>query len=76
VLPEGPTLVSRWAWPAGLQDEAQVRSFGEARLRALRALVEHVRDTGAGGYTPSDLPLVSLSQAQLDRLQTKWSGRK
>ena len=77
VLAEGPTLVSTWAWPAGLMNEAEVRALAEAWLRALRALVAHVRDEdAAGGYTPSDLPLVSLSQAQLDQLQTKWSGRK
>jgi amino acid adenylation domain-containing protein/non-ribosomal peptide synthase protein (TIGR01720 family) len=75
-LPEGPTLVANWAWPADLVPEDEVGELAAAWLRALRAVVDHVRDAGAGGYTPSDLSLVSLSQLQIDRLQTKWSGRK
>jgi amino acid adenylation domain-containing protein/non-ribosomal peptide synthase protein (TIGR01720 family) len=77
VLGAGPTLVSTWTWPAGLLDETEARALAEAWLRVLRALVEHVRNAdAAGGYTPSDLPLVSISQSQLDKLQMKWSGRK
>ena len=75
-LPEGPTLVATWAWPADLLTEPEVNELATGWLRALRAVVDHVRVTDAGGYTPSDLPLVSLSQVQIDRLQLKWSGRK
>ena len=77
VLGAGPTLVSTWTWPVGLLDEAEAHALAETWLRVLRALVEHVRNAdAAGGYTPSDLPLVSISQSQLDKLQMKWSGRK
>ncbi|MGQ4485547.1 amino acid adenylation domain-containing protein [Streptomyces sp. SAS_281] len=75
-LPEGPRLVVRWTWPSDLLKEEDVGALAEAFNRALRAVAEHAEQPGAGGYTPSDLPLVSLNQAQIDRLQNKWGGRK
>ncbi|MFD5068837.1 condensation domain-containing protein, partial [Streptomyces sp. NPDC058369] len=75
-LPDGPRLVARWTWPSDLLKEEDVGALAEAFNRALRALAEHAGQPGAGGYTPSDLPLVSLNQAQIDRLQNKWGGRK
>ncbi|MEU2248374.1 amino acid adenylation domain-containing protein [Streptomyces sp. NPDC019224] len=75
-LPEGPRLVARWTWPSDLLKEEDVGALAETFNRALRAIAEHTEQPGAGGYTPSDLPLVSLNQAQIDRLQNKWGGRK
>ncbi|PZT83571.1 non-ribosomal peptide synthetase [Streptomyces sp. AC1-42W] len=75
-LPDGPRLVARWTWPSDLLKEEDVGALAEAFARALRAIAEHAEQPGAGGYTPSDLPLVSLNQAQIDRLQNKWGGRK
>ncbi|WNI20543.1 non-ribosomal peptide synthetase [Streptomyces sp. ITFR-16] len=75
-LPQGPRLVTRWTWPADLLKEEDVGALAEAFMRALRAIAEHAERPDAGGYTPSDLPLVSLNQAQIDRLQNKWGGRK
>ncbi|MEU1470613.1 amino acid adenylation domain-containing protein [Streptomyces sp. NPDC005761] len=75
-LPDGPRLVTRWTWPSDLLKEEDVGALSEAFIRALRAIAEHAQRPDAGGYTPSDLPLVSLDQAQIDRLQNKWGGRK
>ncbi|MCX5401661.1 non-ribosomal peptide synthetase [Streptomyces sp. NBC_00102] len=75
-LPDGPSLVTRWTWPAELLPEDEVEALSEAFARALRVLAEHADRPDAGGWTPSDLPLVSLDQAQIDRLQNKWGGRK
>ena len=74
--PEGPTLIARWDWPAAVMEARDVEDLAAGWLRALRSVVEHVRAGSAGGYTPSDLSLVKISQDQIDRLQTKWSGRK
>ncbi|MGW1129324.1 amino acid adenylation domain-containing protein [Streptomyces sp. NPDC002526] len=74
--PEGPRLVARWTWPSDLLKEEDVGALAEAFNRALRAVAEHAEQPGAGGWTPSDLPLVSLNQTQIDRLQNKWGGRK
>ncbi|WP_330319630.1 amino acid adenylation domain-containing protein [Streptomyces clavifer] len=75
-LPDGPRLVTRWTWPSDLLKEEDVGALSDAFTRALRAIAEHAERPDAGGWTPSDLPLVSLDQAQIDRLQNKWGGRK
>ncbi|MFE9823414.1 amino acid adenylation domain-containing protein [Streptomyces sp. NPDC005791] len=75
-LPDGPRLVTRWTWPSDLLKEEDMESLADAFSRALRAVAEHAERPDAGGWTPSDLPLVALDQAQLDRLQNKWGGRK
>ncbi|MEU0127148.1 amino acid adenylation domain-containing protein [Streptomyces sp. NPDC006289] len=75
-LPDGPSLVIRWTWPSDLLKEEDVEALSEAFSRALRAIAEHAVRPESGGWTPSDLPLVSLDQAQIDRLQNKWGGRK
>ncbi|MFJ9041077.1 amino acid adenylation domain-containing protein [Streptomyces sp. NPDC102406] len=74
--PDGPHLMTRWTWPGDLLKEEDVEALSDAFTRALRAIAEHAARPEAGGYTPSDLPLVSLDQAQIDRLQNKWGGRK
>ncbi|MFE9404149.1 amino acid adenylation domain-containing protein [Streptomyces sp. NPDC006530] len=74
--PDGPHLMTRWTWPGDLLKEEDVEALSEAFTRALHAIAEHAGRPDAGGYTPSDLPLVSLDQAQIDRLQNKWGGRK
>ncbi|MFJ1753590.1 amino acid adenylation domain-containing protein [Kitasatospora sp. NPDC088134] len=73
--PAGPRLVVRWTWVAELLDEADVAALAAGFDRALRAVAAHAEQPDAGGWTPSDLPLVRLDQAQLDRLQNKWGGR-
>ncbi|MDF6018170.1 non-ribosomal peptide synthetase [Streptomyces sp. JH34] len=75
-LPDGPRLVVRWTWPSDLLKEEDVEALAEAFTRALRATAEHAEGPDVGGWTPSDLPLVSLDQAQIDRLQNRWGGRK
>ncbi|MFC8490310.1 amino acid adenylation domain-containing protein [Streptomyces sp. NPDC057235] len=74
--PGGPRLVTRWTWPADLLAEEDVAALADAFDRALNAIAEHAERPDAGGLTPSDLPLVSLDQNQLDRLKNKWGGRK
>lgn len=75
-LPDGPRLVTRWTWPSDLLKEEDVGALSDLFGGALRAIAEHAERPDAGGYTPSDLPLVSLNQAQIDRLQNRWGGRK
>ncbi|MFC8228912.1 amino acid adenylation domain-containing protein [Streptomyces sp. NPDC057287] len=74
--PDGPRLVTRWTWPSDLLKEEDMEALSDAFTRALRAIAEHTEQPGAGGWTPSDLPLVSLDQTQIDRLQNMWGGRK
>ena len=45
---------------------------GAALVPALEALVRHVAQPEAGGRTPSDLPLLALSQAEIERLEQRY----
>jgi non-ribosomal peptide synthase protein (TIGR01720 family) len=67
--PAGPRLTATWTWPAGVLDEADVRAVATRWDAALDALA---RDAG-GGHTPSDLDLVSLSQADIDELEAEFA---
>ncbi|MGP8298318.1 amino acid adenylation domain-containing protein [Streptomyces inhibens] len=69
---EGPTLTVTWTWPRELLAEDDVRYLATTWFRALRALAEHAEKPDAGGHTPSDVPLVSLSQAQIDLVEKMW----
>ncbi|HET7232712.1 MAG TPA: amino acid adenylation domain-containing protein [Longimicrobium sp.] len=53
-----------WSFGAGVGEAAEALAGGW--LRALRGLIAHCREAGAGGCTPSDFPLAGLTQAQLD----------
>ena len=41
-------------------------------FRALEALVRHAARPGAGGRSPSDLPLVELSQGEIEALEQRY----
>ncbi|MFJ4679523.1 amino acid adenylation domain-containing protein [Kitasatospora sp. NPDC088783] len=64
-----PVLVAEWSWAAELFTAAEVEDLGATWFRVLRALVDHARRPDSGGHSPSDLPLVSLSQEEIDQLQ-------
>ncbi|MFE6978163.1 amino acid adenylation domain-containing protein [Streptomyces sp. NPDC057682] len=70
-LPAGPELTATWTWPDALFAEQDVRALATAWFRMLRALAEHAEAPDAGGYTPSDLSLVSLSQDEIDDLEAE-----
>jgi non-ribosomal peptide synthase protein (TIGR01720 family) len=68
--PDGPRLVATWTWPGGLLSEVDVRTLAGDWLRALRLLAGSA--PGGGGMTPSDLPLLTLSQDEIDLLEADW----
>ncbi|PRY37289.1 non-ribosomal peptide synthase protein (TIGR01720 family)/amino acid adenylation domain-containing protein [Umezawaea tangerina] len=61
----GPRLSATFTWPDGVLAEESVQRLAVCWLEALDALARH---EGAGGHTPSDFPLVSLAQAEVDGL--------
>jgi amino acid adenylation domain-containing protein/non-ribosomal peptide synthase protein (TIGR01720 family) len=69
---DGPRLEAVWSWPDGVLAEPDVRTLAESWFDALDALTAHAGRAGASGWTPSDLPLVSLSQAEIDLLESEW----
>ncbi|PHS03509.1 MAG: non-ribosomal peptide synthetase, partial [Blastopirellula sp.] len=67
--PEGPTLVANWSWAAELLSETQVQELAQNWFQALEGLVKHAQQPETGGLTPSDLPLVTLSQTEIEHLE-------
>ncbi|MFI6644565.1 condensation domain-containing protein [Streptomyces sp. NPDC050504] len=68
----GPVLSATWTWADAVLDRAAVAALAESWRRCLAALARHARGPGAGGLTPSDLPLAGLSQKQIDQLEAAW----
>ncbi|WP_232835615.1 non-ribosomal peptide synthetase [Actinocorallia populi] len=69
--PAGPRLSATWSWAGGLLSEAEVRELADLWFAALGGLVEHAAQDGAGGFTPSDIDLVSVSQDELDEFASE-----
>ncbi|MGW2228796.1 amino acid adenylation domain-containing protein [Streptomyces formicae] len=68
----GPRLRLTLSWPGGLLTEPDVASLARTWLAGLSALARHAERPDAGGRSPSDLALVSLSQEQIERLENTW----
>jgi amino acid adenylation domain-containing protein/non-ribosomal peptide synthase protein (TIGR01720 family) len=64
----GGRLVASLRYSDRCHRRETIAGLAEGFLTALRELVEHCRDAGEGGATPSDFPLAVLDQAALDRL--------
>jgi amino acid adenylation domain-containing protein/non-ribosomal peptide synthase protein (TIGR01720 family) len=69
--PGGPELNATWSWAPAMVSEANVRSLAESWFQALQTLVEHAIQPGAAGMVPSEVPLVQLSQSEIDQLEQK-----
>ena len=63
--PNGPRLSVHWMWASRHCSETEVRALANRWEAAIRALVE-AAERGERRSTPSDFPLVALTQAQLD----------
>jgi amino acid adenylation domain-containing protein/non-ribosomal peptide synthase protein (TIGR01720 family) len=61
-------LVFAWTYSPGLHHEETVRRLAAAFTADLAAFVAHCAVPDAGRATPSDFPLVSLTQDEVDRL--------
>jgi hypothetical protein len=59
-------------WPSGVLGEAAVTELLELLRQALTGLAAHAATPGAGGMTPSDVPLVDLDQEDVDAITTHW----
>ncbi|WP_345025594.1 condensation domain-containing protein, partial [Actinomadura keratinilytica] len=69
-LPEGPELTLTLDWPSGLLTESAVEELAGTWAAMLSGLVAH----SGGGFTPSDFPLVSLAQDQVEELEAAVPG--
>jgi amino acid adenylation domain-containing protein/non-ribosomal peptide synthase protein (TIGR01720 family) len=58
-------LSASWSWASALLARAEMRALAERWQSALEAIA---RDS-IGGFTPSDFPLVALTQQQIEQLE-------
>ncbi|MER8072090.1 amino acid adenylation domain-containing protein [Streptomyces sp. NPDC094034] len=66
----GPELLTTWAWPGRrLSTAVEVRELSDAYTQALTDLAALVDSPSIGGLTPSDVPLLGLSQDEIDEFE-------
>ncbi|MFF3327909.1 condensation domain-containing protein, partial [Streptomyces sp. NPDC002889] len=68
-LTDGPRLSLIVAWAADLLEESAVQALADGWAAMLTGLAAHTAGSGSGGYTPSDFPLVEISQGELDEFE-------
>ncbi|MEU9871316.1 amino acid adenylation domain-containing protein [Actinomadura sp. NPDC048021] len=76
-LPGGPELSATWTWAGDLFDGDAIEDLAGRWYAALRGLVAHVAGAAegpVGGFTPSDLSLVDVSQDEIDELAAELDG--
>ncbi|MGH3907542.1 MAG: non-ribosomal peptide synthase/polyketide synthase, partial [Pseudonocardiaceae bacterium] len=61
-------LVLSWFYSENLHRESTVSALAGEMLTALRQIIRHCAEPGAGGRTPSDFPLAQLDQVGVDHL--------
>jgi len=64
----GNRLRTEWTYSENVHRRATLEKLALSFLEELRALIAHCQSPDAGGYTPSDFPLVNLGQEQLDNI--------
>lgn len=65
---DAPRIAVEWTAASRVLPPSEVERLQQAWGAALAALAEHARET-TGGLTPSDLPLVTLTQDDIDALE-------
>ncbi|NJR55457.1 MAG: hypothetical protein HC768_13350 [Acaryochloris sp. CRU_2_0] len=63
-------LQLEWSYSDQVHKATTIETLASQYLQTLQHLIDHCLAPTAGGFTPSDFPLTTLSQSQLDRLLT------
>ncbi|MCS7477865.1 amino acid adenylation domain-containing protein [Umezawaea endophytica] len=71
---DGPELSLTLTWAERVLDEAGAESLATAWLDVLTGLAAHVGEAGAGGYTPSDFPLIPLTRGDVEEVEAAVPG--
>ncbi|WP_073920526.1 non-ribosomal peptide synthetase [Streptomyces sp. CB00455] len=66
---DGPELYADWGAPAGVLDHEALTELAALWTEALHGIAAHAGRPGAGGRTPGDFPLTTLSQQDVDTLE-------
>ncbi|WP_279627237.1 condensation domain-containing protein [Streptomyces viridosporus] len=65
----GLVLRATWSWASRLLDGEAVRELAGLWAEALTGIARHTTDPGAGGLTPTDAALTTITQDELDELE-------
>ncbi|MET9972353.1 condensation domain-containing protein, partial [Streptomyces sp. NPDC006356] len=68
----GPQLGAVFRFPTGLLSHEEVTELADLWATALAGLAEHTATPGAGGLTPSDVPLVPVSQLEIEAWENHY----
>ncbi|GGM99195.1 hypothetical protein GCM10011609_41840 [Lentzea pudingi] len=71
---DGPVVRATWSW-TGAHTQSEVDGIARTWRTVLEALVAQARGGEVSSLTPSDVPLVSLQQKQLDKIAAKWQKK-
>ncbi|MFD9076949.1 condensation domain-containing protein, partial [Streptomyces lasiicapitis] len=70
--PQGPRLDARLDFPSGLLSQDEAEELAALWRTALEGVARHAGRPDAGGLTPSDVPLVTADQAQLEAWEERY----
>ncbi|MFE9837976.1 amino acid adenylation domain-containing protein [Streptomyces sp. NPDC005551] len=68
----GDELSAYFGFPTGVLSRQDVQELAELWIRALTALAHHATTPDAGGLTPSDAPLVTVGQREIDTWEQRF----
>jgi non-ribosomal peptide synthase protein (TIGR01720 family) len=68
---QGGRLQMAWTYSGKLHERKKVEELARKTVEKLEELIAHCRSAEAGGYTPSDFPLVNLDNRELEGLMTE-----
>ncbi|MFD9960609.1 amino acid adenylation domain-containing protein [Amycolatopsis sp. NPDC058986] len=71
---EGPALTARVGYATNILTRDEARELVRLFESALEGLARHAGVSGAGGMTPSDLPLISASQDEIVAWERTYPG--
>ncbi|MEO3977763.1 amino acid adenylation domain-containing protein [Streptomyces sp. CAU 1734] len=71
--PAGAVLHATWTWAGEALAESEITALTDSWLAHLSVLAAQADDPGAGGWTPSDLSLIPLSQDEIDDFESDWN---
>ncbi|MFI9757071.1 amino acid adenylation domain-containing protein [Streptomyces sp. NPDC051963] len=71
---DGARLHIHAAWPEEFLTDSEADELLTLWQRALRGLVRHAEESPTGGLTPSDLPLLTLTQEDIDDFENDDFG--
>uniref|UniRef100_A0AAU2V5U8 Amino acid adenylation domain-containing protein n=1 Tax=Streptomyces sp. NBC_00003 TaxID=2903608 RepID=A0AAU2V5U8_9ACTN len=70
----GAQLDAVVGFPSGLFTQSEVQELADLWFAALEALARHTADPTAGGRTPSDLPLATVGQQEIEVWEQQYPG--